>query len=114
VNLASSRPDATSTDDVVQVTDDVRSCVVLSEKMPVAVNCLLVFSASVGSVGVIEMDMSCASELLVEASKLAVPAPPPPHPTRPIIRDDIRSMKHDFLFTMLCSSSALCKKHEQE
>ena len=31
VNLASSRPDATSTDDVVQVMDDVRSCVVLSE-----------------------------------------------------------------------------------
>jgi hypothetical protein len=31
VNLASSMPDATSTADEVQVTDDVRSCVVLSE-----------------------------------------------------------------------------------
>jgi hypothetical protein len=77
--------------------------------MPVAVNCLLVFSANVGSVGVIEMDMSCAPEPLVDASKLAVP-PPLPHPTRPVMSNDTRSTKEDFLFNILYSSSALCKK----
>jgi hypothetical protein len=78
--------------------------------MPVAVNCLLVFSASVGSVGVIEMDMSCAPELIVDASKLAVP-PPLPHPTRPVMSNDTIRMKYDFLTNILCSSSTfLCKK----
>jgi hypothetical protein len=67
--------------------------------MPVAVNCWLVFTASVGLTGVIEMDLSCAPELLVDTSKLAVP-PPLPHPARLVISNNARNMKYDFLFNI--------------
>jgi hypothetical protein len=81
--------------------------------MPVAVNCLLVFSASVGSAGVIAMDLSCAPELLVDTSRLAVP-PPLPHPTRTVMSNDTSSMKYDFLFNILCSSSCFMEKNGHE
>ncbi len=107
VNCATSVPDATfkaSTADEVQVTVDVRSFVVLSEYMPVAVNCISVFTAIDGSVGVNEIDSSWAPLLLVDASRLAV-LPPPPHPNRLEIISDAKRMKHVFLLTIWCSSS---------
>ena len=72
--------------------------------MPVAVNCILVSTAIVGSVGVIEMDSSWAPLLLVDASRLAVP-PPPPHPNKLVISSDAKRMKHVFLFNIWYSSS---------
>jgi hypothetical protein len=52
---------ATDVADELQVTDAVRSCVLLSEKIPVAVNCSDVPMAIPGLVGVTEMDASVAA-----------------------------------------------------
>jgi hypothetical protein len=52
--------DATPTADEFQVASAVISCVVLSENVPVAVNCCVVPSAMLGLVGVIAMDTSVA------------------------------------------------------
>jgi hypothetical protein len=64
--------------DELQVTDDVRFCVVPSEYVPVAINCRVVPIAMPGFVGVTAMEISvppfgeiCAVPLL--------PAPPPLH-----------------------------------
>jgi hypothetical protein len=106
-NCATSVLDATfkaSTADEVQVTVDVRSCVVLSEYVPVAVNCISVSTAIVGLVGVNEMDSSWAPLLLVDASRLAVP-PPLPQPNKLVTISDVKRMKHAFLLTIWCSSS---------
>ena len=51
---------ATPVLDELQVTAAVRSCVVLSEKVPVAVNCFEVFLTMLGLVGVTAMDTSVA------------------------------------------------------
>src|SRR6185369_11757426 len=57
----------------LQVTVVVRSCVLLSEKVPVAANCWDVSLAMLGFVGVTEIDRSVFGlELLL--------SPPPPHP----------------------------------
>ncbi len=47
---------ATDADVELHVTDPVKFCVVLSEKVPVAVNCHVVPRAMLGLVGVTEMD----------------------------------------------------------
>jgi hypothetical protein len=60
--------------DELQVTEVVRSCVVLSEKVPVAVNCWVVPRAMLGLVGVTAMDTSVFS--------LPVLPPPPPQPAK--------------------------------
>ena len=54
--------DATPVLEELQVTCAVRSCVVLSENVPVAVICLVVPLAIPGLVGVIAMDISFAPE----------------------------------------------------
>jgi hypothetical protein len=51
---------ATAAADEFQVTDVVRSCVVLSENVPVAINCSVVPSAMLGSSGVIAIETSVA------------------------------------------------------
>jgi hypothetical protein len=51
---------ATAAADEFQVTDAVRSCVVLSENVPVAVNCCVVPLTMLGLVGVTAMDASIA------------------------------------------------------
>jgi hypothetical protein len=51
---------ATPVLDELQVTDAVRSCVVLSENVPVAVKCCVVPLAMLGLVGVTVMATSCA------------------------------------------------------
>ena len=56
---------ATAAADEVQVTDAVRSWLVLSEKMPVAVNCLVVPGAMLGLVGVTAIETRIAPELFV-------------------------------------------------
>jgi hypothetical protein len=107
VNCATSVPDATSkasTADEVHVTIAVKSFVVLSEYMPVAVNCMSVSTAIVGFVGVIEMDWSSAPLLLVDESRLAVP-PPLPQPNKLVIISDAKRTKHVFLLIIWCSSS---------
>jgi hypothetical protein len=48
---------ATAEEEELQLTDAVRSCVVLSENVPTASNCRVVPSAMLGSAGLIEMDM---------------------------------------------------------
>jgi hypothetical protein len=81
VRPATSVPDTTSTalaSDDIQVTTDVMSFVVLSEKMPVAKHCWPVLTAIVGLGGVTEMVTSCAPAL-ANPSRLAVF---PPHPAR--------------------------------
>jgi hypothetical protein len=65
---------ATDAADVLQVTDVVRSWVVLSEKVPVAVNCWVVPRAMLGLVGVTAMETSVFS--------LPVLPPPPPQPAK--------------------------------
>ncbi len=74
---------ATVVADELQVTDAVMSCVLLSEKIPVAVNCSVVPRATRGLVGVTAMDLSVAEltirvvepEMLPEvAVMVAVPA----------------------------------------
>ena len=72
--------------------------------MPVAVNCISVSTATVGFVGVNEMDSSWAPLLLVDASRFAVP-PPLPQPNRLVPISDAKRMKHTFLFAIWCSSS---------
>ena len=63
-------------------------------------NCISVFTAIVGSVGVTEMDASWAPLLLVDASRLAVP-PPLPHPySVVIIMKGAKRMKHAFLLSI--------------
>lgn len=51
---------ATAAADEFQVTSVVRSCVVLSENVPVAVNCCVVLIAMLGLAGVIAMETSVA------------------------------------------------------
>jgi hypothetical protein len=51
---------ATDVADELQVTDCVRSCVVLSENVPVAVNCSFVPEATLGLAGVIAKETSVA------------------------------------------------------
>ncbi len=51
---------ATDAADELQVTDCVRSCVVLSENVPVAVNCCVVPEAMLGLAGVIARETSVA------------------------------------------------------
>lgn len=51
---------ATAAADELQLTDVVRSCVVLSENVPVAINCWFVSLTMLGLVGVIAMDRSVA------------------------------------------------------
>jgi hypothetical protein len=51
---------ATAASDELQITDVVRSCVVLSENVPVATNCWFVPLTMLGLVGVIAMDTSVA------------------------------------------------------
>ena len=71
---------ATPVLDELQVADAVRSCVVLSEKVPVAVNCFVVPCAMLGLVGVIAMDKSVAGvtvkvvdpEMLPDAAVIVV------------------------------------------
>jgi len=53
--------------DELQVADAVRSCVVLSENVPVAVNCLDVPFAILGLVGVIAIDTSVAGVIVIVA-----------------------------------------------
>ena len=65
---------ATDVVDELHVTDVVRSCVVLSEKVPVAVNCWDVKTAMLGLVGVTAMDTSAFGAGLLP--------PPPPHPAK--------------------------------
>lgn len=62
-----------------------------------------VFTATVGFVGVIEIDSSWEPLLLVDASRLA--EPPPPHPNRLVIINDVKRMKHVLLLNIWCSSS---------
>ena len=107
VNCATSALDATfkaSTDDEVHVTVEVRSFVVLSEYVPVAVNCISVSTAIVGFVGVNAMDSSWAPLLLADVSRLAVP-PPLPQPNKLVMISDVKRMTHAFLLTIWCSSS---------
>jgi hypothetical protein len=51
---------ATAAADELQVTDSVRSCVVLSENVPVASNCCVEPGAMLGLAGVISMETSVA------------------------------------------------------
>jgi hypothetical protein len=51
---------ATAAADELQVTDSVRSCVVLSENVPVALNCCVVPGAMLGLAGVTAMETSVA------------------------------------------------------
>ena len=51
---------ATVVDDELQIADVVKFCVVLSEKNPVAVNCSVVLGATLGLVGVTEMNLRTA------------------------------------------------------
>lgn len=67
--------------DELHVTDVVRSCVLLSEKIPVAVNCWEVATAMLGLVGLTARDTSVApdDELpLLLLPPLLLPLPPPP------------------------------------
>jgi len=70
----------------LQMTEAVRSCVVVSEKVPVAVNCWVVPLAMPGLVGVRAMDASVAAEMVIVVSPemfpevavmVAVPMPLP-------------------------------------
>ena len=58
---------ATPVLDELHVAAPVRSCVVLSEKVPVAVNCLDVPLAMLGLVGVIAIDTSVAGVIVIVA-----------------------------------------------
>jgi hypothetical protein len=60
---------ATDLDEESQVTDVVRFCVVLSEYVPVAVNCCVLPKAILGLAGVTSIEVNVAPELIV-------PAPP--------------------------------------
>lgn len=79
---------ATDGVDEFQVTDDVRSCVVLSENVPVAVNCWEVPNAMTGVVGAI----------LMETNALEVVFPPPPLPQPAAIASNRIGMEYLFDF----------------
>ena|SRR5208283_3145534 len=68
---------ATDTADELHATDAVRSLVLLSEKIPVAVNCSGVATAMPGLTGETMMDTSVAPD---EELPLLLPPPPPPQP----------------------------------
>src|SRR5512144_1193948 len=57
----------------LQVTDAVRSCLVLSEKIPVAVNCLVVPIAILGLAGVTSIDTSVADVTVRVVLPVTVP-----------------------------------------
>jgi len=96
--------DATAASDELQITVVVRSCVVVSENVPVAVNCWFIPWTMLGLVGVIAMDTSWAPLLFVNAFRLAVsPPPPPPHPDRVAIISDDKRMKNAFLLNIMVS-----------
>jgi hypothetical protein len=59
--------------DELQVTDAVKSCVVPSEYLPVAVNCLVVPTALVGLEGIIEIDDNVAEVTVSEVELVTLP-----------------------------------------
>ena len=82
---------ATPVSDDVQVTEFVRSCVVLSEYVPVALNCWFVPAAMFGFAGVTAMETS-VFVVVVE------PPPPPPPPQPEIATSSNNRMKSLFDF----------------
>ena len=87
---------ATAVTDEVQVTDVVRFCVLLSEKVPVAVNCCTVPLAIEGLVGVREMETSVFA--------VELPLPPPPPPPQAVARARIR-IKNSILLDLIDAHS---------
>ena len=78
---------ATVVSDELQVTVFVRSCLVLSEYMPVAVSGRAVLFAIAGFVGVTEIAVS------VDPFEDSTVLTPPPHPAIPITNNDAKRMK---------------------
>jgi hypothetical protein len=85
---------ATVASDELQVTVSVRSCLVLSEYMPVAVSDRAVLFAIAGLVGVIEIAVS--EDPLEESTVLT----PPPHPAIPMTNNDAKRMKQILFFSI--------------
>lgn len=94
---------ATDVEDEVHVTDEVRSCVLLSEKVPVAVSCSAVPRAMDGLVGVTAMETSVFDEEDDdEDEELELPPPPPQLATNATI-----SKRMSVLFIFICKNSFL-------
>ena len=90
----------------LQVAAAVRSCVVLSEKVPVAVNCLAVPLAILGLVGVIAIDTSVAGVIVIVAvlamlsSEALIIAEPTFSPvTRPALLTCVVALSDELQFT---------------
>ncbi len=95
---------ATDVADELQVTDEVRSCVLLSEKVPVAVSCSAVPRAMDGLVGVTAMETSVFEEEDddEEDEELELPPPPPQ-----LVTNATTSKRMSILFIFICKNSFL-------
>jgi len=82
--------EAIASSDTLHVTELVKSCVVLSEKTPVALNCWVVPSAMLGFAGLTSMDKRTGSS-----------PPPQPHPAR---RAESRSAKKHVMIGFFIAS----------
>jgi hypothetical protein len=88
---------ATAVSDEPQVTDAVKSCVVPSEYVPVAVNCWVVPMAILGFVGLIAMEVSVHQYTNFRAVPL-LSVPSPPHDERANTTDISNIIKNDIFF----------------
>jgi hypothetical protein len=95
---------ATPPSEEFQVTAAVRSCVVLSEYVPVAVNCCAVPGAIVGLAGVIKTDTSVAGVIVsaVEPDTLPTVAV---IVVRPVVAEVARPLEPDMLLTVAASAA---------
>ena len=95
---------ATPPSEEFQVTNAVRSCVVLSEYVPVAVSCCAVPSAKLGLAGFIDRDTSVAAVMVsaVESDTLPTVAV---IVVRPVAAEVARPLEPDMLLTVAASAA---------